>query len=237
MRPLTGELLLDTWERAAGDDDLCRPLTILAVASAGRTRDEGADLSLAQRDLELLRLRRMTFGDALRGCLSCDACSTRVEFEIAVSSMVDRLEGLRPLDQSEWRTEHFTFSMRPVTSRDLAAIAGAADPRRDLLARCTSVEPDAGENALSSCEPLAVERFNRLNAGAETRFAVPCPACGAMDRVDLDIGRFLWAEIRHAALALLRDVHDLASAYGWSEASILSMNGARRAKYLEMART
>ena len=235
MRPLTGELLLDAWERAAGEDDLWRPLTLLALA--GRTREDAADLSVAERDLELLRLRRMTFGDALRGCHPCGACLTRVEFEIAVSSMIERLEGLRPMGVAGWRTERFTFSMRPATSRDLAAIAGSADPRRDLLARCTSVEPEGGDGPLSRCESVAIDRFNELNAGAETRFAVPCPACGAIGHADLDIGRFLWTEIRHAAAALLRDVHDLASAYGWSEASILSMNGARRAKYLEMART
>jgi hypothetical protein len=54
--------------------------------------------------------------------------------------------------------------------------------------------------------------------------------------VDLDIGRFLWMEVRHAALALLRDVHELASAYGWREDEILTMNSARRAMYLGMVR-
>jgi hypothetical protein len=236
MRPLKGDLLLGAWERGASQSDLARALTMLAVA-CDRTQDDLADLSIAERDLELLRLRRLMFGDALRGCLPCGECATRVEFEISVSSILDRLEALRPPAEAVWRTERFGFSMRAVTSRDLAAIVGSADPRRGLLARCTSVEALDAEVALSSCEDLAVAQFNQLNEGAETRFAVLCPACGAVDHADLDIGRFLWAEVRHTGLTMLRDVHDLASAYGWSEASILSMNDARRAMYLEKART
>src|SRR5262249_23349991 len=235
MLPLKGELLVEAWERGASETDLLRPLTMLAVASDDRTWDELAALSIAERDLELLRLRQLTFGDALRGYLRCSSCATRVEFEISVSSLVDRLEVLRPRAEATWQTERFVFSMRPVTSRDLAAIVSAPDPRRRLLARCTSAESRDVEVALSSCADLAGDQFNQLNEGAETRLTLPCPACSAVDHADLDIGRFLWAEVRHAAVTVLREVHDLASAYGWSEASILSMNGARRAMYLEMA--
>jgi hypothetical protein len=82
----------------------------------------------------------------------------------------------------------------------------------------------------------AAEEFNRLNADAEIQFTLACPACGIVQRTELDIVRFLWSELRHAAKSLLFEVHELASAYGWSEASILSMNASRRAMYLEMAR-
>ena len=134
-------------------------------------------------------------------------------------------------------TEQLAFSMRPVTSRDLATIVSASDPRRVLLARCTTVESPDVAAAIASCEGLIVDQFNQLNEGADTRIAISCWACGAVDRADLDIARFLWTEIRHAAITVLRDVADLARAYGWSEASILSMNSARRAMYLEMAQS
>ena len=235
MRPLTGELLLDAWQRGAAEAGLMRPLSLLALACADRPSGDWADLSVAELNIELLRLRRITFGDALRGCLPCGACGSTIEFETSVSAMLDLLESLRPREKATWESGSAIFSMRPATSRDLAAIASAADPRRGLLARCLLVDSDAGE-ALLACEDQAIEQFNRLNQGAETRFALPCAACGAAEHADLDIGRFLWAELRHAAVNLLRDVHDLASAYGWSERSILAMNARRRAVYLEMAR-
>ena len=52
--------------------------------------------------------------------------------------------------------------------------------------------------------------------------------------VDLDVARFLLREVAAAARRLMADIHELASAYGWSEAAIASMSAARRAAYLEM---
>ena len=48
----------------------------------------------------------------------------------------------------------------------------------------------------------------------------------------LDVGEFLWAEVRQAAMRLLEDVHALAWAYGWREADLLAMPAQRRAFYL-----
>ncbi|HEV2690485.1 MAG TPA: hypothetical protein VGV35_18135 [Bryobacteraceae bacterium] len=237
MRPLRGELLLEAWERGSGETGLERALTMLAVACPDRKREELAALSIADRDLELLRLRRLTFGDALWGGLACPSCATRLEFEISVESMLNRLEALRPPGESKWSVGRLTLSMRPVSSSDLAAVVSAEDPRRRLLALCTSIDGTDAESALAVCEDSAVEHFNRLNQGAETRFTLPCPACGATEQVDLDIGCVLWAEVRHAALSILREVHELASAYGWTERAILEMTASRRACYLEMART
>ena len=44
----------------------------------------------------------------------------------------------------------------------------------------------------------------------------------------------LWAEISARAQHLLREVHLLASAYGWSEQQILELSPTRRASYLRM---
>ena len=219
MRPLTGELLLEAWQRGTSEPYHARALGMLAAACPDRNWDELADLSIAERNRELLRVRHMTFGDDLKGCLPCESCSTRVEFEIPVSSMMENphFEGKAEL-------------MRPATSRDLVAVWESADPRGSLLAQCLlngddNLDPDR-----------AAEEFNRLNADAEIQFTLACPACGIVQRTELDIVRFLWSELRHAAKSLLFEVHELASAYGWSEASILSMNASRRAMYLEMAR-
>jgi hypothetical protein len=236
MRPLRGELLLEAWEQGLAEPELSRALTLLSVSGGGQTREELAARSVADCDAELLRLRRLTFGDALRGSLDCKSCATRMEFETSIGSLLDRLEATRAHDEEQWSEGRFTFSMRPVTTLDLISIASAPDPRRRLLELCTTVDGTGAESALAPTENSAVERFNRLNEGAETRFTLQCPACRETDYVNLDIGRFLWAEVRHAALSLLRDVHELASAYGWSERAILEMPATRRATYLEMAR-
>jgi hypothetical protein len=243
MRPLQGELLLEAWDRGASQGALDRALTLLGVACPELSWAELADLPLPERELRLLRLRQTTFGDSLRGYVACPSCSARLEFEAPVSSMIGRLEMLGPLQGPAWRAGKWNVTMRPANSRDLAAAACQTDARasrRVLLKRCVMVQPAEGDTdeagySFSSIEERAAEEFNALHQGAEILLTLPCAACGRIEKMDLDIGRFLWSEVRHAALALFRDVRDLASAYGWSERSILAMSPARRSVYVEMA--
>jgi hypothetical protein len=237
MTTLTGALLLDAWDRAAGAGTLARPLSLLAAACPDRPEGTWLDVSLSDLEIELLRLRRVTFGDTIRGTLPCGSCGTSLEFAVSASSMMDQLTRLRPSAPAVWDAGGVAFSMRPVTTRDLLAVSSAPAPRRALLSRCVEVEPESARDAVFESENRALEEFNRLNEGAESWIALPCPACGVVERVSLDIAHFVWLEVRHAAIALLRQVHELAGAYGWSEAEILAMNGRRRAMYLEMART
>ncbi len=233
MRALRGELLLEAWERGAADSDLRRPLALLETACRDTDQDDFAAMSIAERDRELLRLRQLSFGDSLRGVLPCSSCSTRMEFEISIDSISS---GRELPDRSKWSVGGFAFVMRAVTTRDLAKAIAAADPRKALLRSCIEVQSDDSMATLAEHEDYAIAEFNRLNREAETRLTLPCPACGEITQADLDIGRFLWAEVSNAALMLLRDVHELASVYGWREEDVLGMTSVRRATYLEMVR-
>jgi hypothetical protein len=234
MRALKGERLLEAWGRGAPQSDLDRAVTLLAAASPDQSEADLAAVSIPERNLALLRLHQFSFGDSLRGYVPCSSCGARLEFEASASAMADRLEAVKPRVAATWEAEGAQFSMRPADSRDLAAVACQNDSqraRRLLLERCTTPPRVEG------CEEMAARTFNELHEGAEILLSLFCPACAQIDRVDLDIARFLWSEVRHAALGLLREVHELASAYGWSESAILTMDGARRRVYLEMARS
>jgi hypothetical protein len=209
---------------------LSRPLSLLRAAGADELLE---DLSITGRDARLFALHRMTFGDALRGMLPCQACATSVEFEVSIGAILERIEEPREIT---WSGGGCSFRMRPVTTRDLAGILSAPDPRRRLLQLCTAVDSEDAPAAPAAWENDAVEHFNRLNRDAETLFTLACPACGETVEADLDIARFFWMEVHHAAVTLLREVHELASAYGWCERDILGMNSARRAMYLHMVR-
>ena len=64
---------------------------------------------------------------------------------------------------------------------------------------------------------------------------VRCPDCGLESALPLDVPALLWAEIEAQASALLRDVHALATGYGWTEADVLDLSPRRRASYLALA--
>ena len=68
----------------------------------------------------------------------------------------------------------------------------------------------------------------------DLRYETERPLAIAYCASPLDVARFLWLEIRHAARELLSDIHVLASHYGWAERDIASMSPLRRAAYLQM---
>ena len=72
------------------------------------------------------------------------------------------------------------------------------------------------------------------DSSAEIELTMNCPACRNHWQLLFDIMTFLWREITVQAKRLLRDIHILARAYGWSERDILAMSATRRHLYLEM---
>ena len=69
---------------------------------------------------------------------------------------------------------------------------------------------------------------------AEIHLVLDCPCCQHKWEAPFDIVAFLWREISAAARRLLREVHTIASAYGWTETEILALSPARRRIYLEI---
>jgi hypothetical protein len=59
-----------------------------------------------------------------------------------------------------------------------------------------------------------------------------CPVCSCAWSESFDIVSFFWSELAAWSSRMLDQVHRLASAYGWSEASILAMSPYRREVYL-----
>ena len=78
------------------------------------------------------------------------------------------------------------------------------------------------------------ERMEAVDPQANAELILACPSCDHEWQALFDIAPFLYAEIRAWAHRLLRDVHTLASAYGWREADILAMSRWRRDAYLAM---
>jgi hypothetical protein len=181
--------------------------------------------------LQLLRLRQISFGPDLQGCLPCAVCGARLEFTLNLPRMIDHLEA------EAAKVGSISTATRQASLCDLRAVMGEEDPheaRRALLEHCLR-NGDVGEEFAS--EEEALDAFTQLHRGAELVGQATCAECGQSQEFDFDIARFLWAEVRNRALGLLREVHELATAYGWFEAEILRMTPQRRQAYLEMART
>src|SRR6185295_11946385 len=111
------------------------------------------------------------------------------------------------------------------------------DPARGrarLLERCCeeALAPD-GTAAAAGALPAAIEArvaeaMDEADPTAAMTTTADCPGCGHTWEAAIDVAAFLWREISATARRLLREVHELASRYGWSESQILRLSTARR---------
>ena len=242
-RPLQGEVLIAAWERGSELPAALRALPLLA-AGCGLDERQAAAMDVPRRDAALLAVRRCSFGDALHGFATCDACGERLEFALSVAEVVEQI-GNAARHAGTARHDDWSFECRFATIGDIEVAAREADleaGREVLLARCVSVL-DANGRAIGFADlptdvrAAAEQRLAAMHETAELGVALACAACGATQQVALDPTEFLWEETRHAARRLLADVHELAWAYGWRESDIIGMSPARRAAYLGLVRS
>lgn len=241
MQPLAAGEMIRLWERGRRQHPVDRGLTLLEVMEPSVARGNLASLQIGERDRRLCELRRRLFGDRLEASVTCPECDRQVEIATEISRFsVDQpgatASGATTVDIGDFRVE-----LRPADSRDLAVLAatGSVDEaRRVLLDRC--VAGVARQGAATTLDELPDDTeaeisraLAELDPGANVELELECPHCGATWHHAFDIVDFLWQEVTSAARKLLREVHLLAWAYGWSEGEILGLSEARREFYLD----
>jgi hypothetical protein len=220
---MTPAELLGIWERSAGRGPLERAGALLG--------EQSGELPLGEENARLLELRQVLFGGELDAAADCERCGETVEFTIST----ERLLRERRADASEvleLQVNGSVLRFRVPTVRDLAAVSREADlddARAALLQRCLLSPSELPESVVAAL----AEGMADADPLADVRLDVTCPECGHAWAPALDIGEWLWNELDGWAHRMLRDVHTLASAYGWSEAEILAL-GHRRELYLDL---
>ena len=247
MCPLSTTELLRLWERGAASPPSARALTLLAAARDDTPLEQLARLPIGRRDAALLRLREQTFGPRLPCVAACPACGETMEWDFAATDL-GALDETAASETHTFRADDCEARFRLPDSRDLAELAGheSAETNRQQLLRACVLEFRRGEHALSPAEiPAALPpaftaallaRMAELDPLADVRLGVRCAACPHAWDAAFDIAGFFFAELNVWAARLLREVHELAVAHGWSEAEILQLSPLRRRAYLEMVR-
>ncbi len=256
--------LIEIWERGVNRPPYARALLMLAFAFPDLPVETLAGWSLGRRDASLLALRENLFGDRLSATANCPGCGERIEMNFRTSDIraphaemaagrgtpvVERQVTL-PGGSAHGPEPVFRIRLRPLTSQDLIEMAqgystgkngeSARQVRPELVFRrlVISAERESGpvlaedlpDEVFAGCAQALAE----IDPQADIQLALRCPNCGHAWEAPFDIVSYLWQEIETGVGRMLREVHLLASAYGWSEGEILRLSPLRRRRYLEM---
>jgi len=239
MKLLSAQGLLEIWEKGQNQHDLDRALTILEAACPEKRKDELTELSIGERDRNLISLREGMFGHTLTGFSTCPQCQERLE--IALSTRDILLTQTTFEKQYELVSGDICIKFRLPNSYDLAAITHCQDisiARTMLGKRCVQQAIIKGNEVhVDDLPEIALEalcdQMSKKDPQSELIFDLECPECKYKWQILFDIVKFFWTEINSHAKRLLDDVHTLAYAYGWSEKEILSMSAVRRQYYID----
>jgi hypothetical protein len=226
--------LLDLWERGTPLHPLDRGLLCLRLAGSEVNGESVADWPVGRRNRALLELRDACFGPSLGGWTACPRCGEQLELDLDGPAL---LAGVPVEDAPSGESIVVADRVyRLPTSRDLAKIAHETDERVAAVNLLESCRVGGGPPPDWSDADLEVvgDRLALADPFAEPALALTCPSCANVWDEPLDVLAFLWSDVEVRARRLLREVHRLASAYGWSERDILALSPARRALYLEL---
>ncbi|MCS6825312.1 MAG: hypothetical protein NZ553_01725 [Caldilinea sp.] len=241
MRALSAVELLNVWDRGWSRPPYQQAQALLEAGCPDLSPQDIASLSIGQRDRRLLALRELTFGPRLAAVAVCPKCGIQLDIAFNTTDIED--DGWNDAsganEQHSVETDGYSVRFHLPTGADLAALEGAQTGEREMLQRCIvsaqrdgrPVEPaelpDHVVAAIAQCMAEA-------DPQADVQLALTCPACAHAWQAPFDIVAFFWSEVDAWAKRTLREVHALASAYGWREADILALSPRRRQLYLDL---
>jgi hypothetical protein len=224
-----------------GDDELlvfesagAAAQTMLALATRLATAEDGSALDwpeLPAVDLGAasLLVREAWLGGTIRTealCPSAD-CAEAIDVSFGIAAYLDhhRPRSFRGVieDDSGW----FSLTGSDVRFR----IPRIADVVAGTLGDC--IRPAD----LSTAEARRVDRaLEALAPRLDGELTGSCPACGRSVELRFEPISYVIEELRDASAGLFAQVHELARAYHWSEASILALDRVRRRGYVALIR-
>jgi hypothetical protein len=242
QKGLSAAQLLEVIDAAADGDAATRRTVMLAAAAPDLSDERLDEFTLGARDARILDLRCATFGDTLRGRVTCPACGLSLTVRIPQRE-VTRSDGGEPASPVRLVLEDGSIVLQ-ARSPDGPILAAAArcetepEARRALIAGCVTVrDADGGELDPLELDEALLERIGSAilaaDPQAEVGVTMSCAGCGEEWTAVLDISEFFWRELSTTSVQLLDEVHQLAIGYGWSEEQVLRLSSRRRREYVE----
>jgi hypothetical protein len=214
-----------------------RLLDRLIVDSPGPMLKPGkaATLAAADRDRLLAAIYLHTFGSHIAGTVTCRICGKSFDLDF------DLLELQAALQPAEMPAVvkvngHIAFVMadgrrfRLPTGEDEIAVwhLSADEALAELLRRCVlkgdpTTDADTIQATMKAVAPLMDADLNGH-----------CPECSENQAIHFDIQSYLLSALQAEQPRLTREIHRLATAYGWTLGEILELTRNQRQVYVKL---
>jgi hypothetical protein len=250
LRPLRGHDE-QSWAHAGGGVAVVELIDRLLVEVPGTSVGPGSawQLAISDRDRLLAAIYRSCFDDHVESDVTCAECGQTSEVRFSLAALVasvmsggdeGRGETVAGPDSSCAYSLPDGVRFRLPTSDDQRAIVGLpVEQRRVALLRRCILHDGGGEHRTAS--DFSSEVLDRVEAamakvGPTLDLDLPttCHECGAVHDVRFDIQHFMQAAFAHEARFLVREIHYLASTYGWSLREILDLTRDDRRAFVRL---
>jgi hypothetical protein len=186
----------------------------------------------------LLRLRQRIVGDVVSAEALCPApgCHAHVDITFSIGAYLEHHlpatpPGVLPAGDEGWyRLPDDAVEFRLPRAADQLAIAREPVPEEALLRICVrpaGISENARRRVEEAMEAMAPSLYSDVEG--------TCPECGATVDASFDPVQYTLRELRDQAASIYEEVCSIAHHCHWSEAEILELPAARRARYAELA--
>jgi hypothetical protein len=228
MAPLSAARLIALWEPSSAAPAHQRLEPLVAALSPGEAIDRD---TLGARNRRLLALHAALSDAPIEARLRCGQCGTDNSFVVPAAAIL-ACPVPDPAARVGIRVGSRRLTFRLPCMADLRVAAGdPGDALGLIVARCR-IGGD-GPVPAAVVERLSA-RFEALDPAARIVVDLGCAECGAALRASVDLAEFVAAGVDRLVEQLQREIHVIASAYGWTEREILALPPSRRRRYVAM---
>lgn len=208
---------------------------LVAESDADLQPCQAVDLTVADRDVLLAAVYERTYGSMIESTLECSSCSASFVLDFSLPDLVAKVYQARE-QVGVSRQADGTYLLpngccfRLPTARDEMDVLGMsiAEVDKALLSRCL-IEGDVQTHR------HAVEQaMEQLAPAVDLDLDACCPECDALQAIRFNLQSYLLEALLQDRARLAREVHRLATAYGWSLNEILSLTRMQRRTHVKL---
>ncbi|HET6613310.1 MAG TPA: hypothetical protein VFG83_15035 [Kofleriaceae bacterium] len=192
---------------------------------------DAAKLTCADRDQALAALCCATFGDRVDGTRICERCGERFDLELRLSDLAGAVwADCPPAPGDGVHTAADGTRFRLPTGEDELAVWGlsADDAAAALLSRCVVEDQPVHESS------AVLSAMERVGPTLDLDLDAACSECGHPHAVAFSVQAWVLGHLEQSRPHLLREIHVLARAYGWSLDDILRLPRQSRLALVEL---